>query len=69
MRHVALLIETSRSYGRGLLRGVRRYAAEYGPWSMYIEQRALDSRVPRREPTGPAARVDGKVENISARLE
>jgi LacI family transcriptional regulator len=44
--HVALLIETSRSYGRGLLRGVRRYIAEHGPWSVYLELRALTSSAP-----------------------
>jgi len=44
--HVALLIETSRSYGRGLLRGVRRYIAEQGPWSVFMELRALQSNVP-----------------------
>jgi LacI family transcriptional regulator len=44
--HVALLIETSRSYGRGVLRGVRRYVAGHGPWSLYLEPRALDSRGP-----------------------
>ncbi len=46
IRHVALLIETSRSYGRGLLRGVRRYMAEHGPWSAFMELRALDSKAP-----------------------
>lgn len=44
--HVALLIETSRSYGRGVLRGVRRYVSEQGPWSVYLETRALDSHGP-----------------------
>jgi len=44
--HVALLIETSRSYGRGLLRGVRRYIAENGPWSVFMELRALHSQTP-----------------------
>ncbi len=44
--HVAVLIETSRSYGRGLLRGVRRYLAEFGPWSVFMELRALDSPPP-----------------------
>jgi LacI family transcriptional regulator len=44
--HVAMLIETSRSYARGILRGVREYMAEHGPWSVYLEARALDSRVP-----------------------
>ncbi|MEA1950554.1 MAG: xylose operon transcription regulator XylR, partial [Planctomycetota bacterium] len=44
--HVALLIETSRSYGRALLRGVRRYVSENGPWSVFMELRALESKVP-----------------------
>ncbi len=44
--HVALLIETSRSYGRGVLRGVRDYLAEHRPWSVYLEPRALDSAGP-----------------------
>lgn len=44
--HVALLVETARTYGRGLLRGVRRYMSTHGPWSVYLELRALDSRTP-----------------------
>ena len=44
--HVALLIETSRSYGRGVLVGVRRYLSERGPWSVYLEPRALESGAP-----------------------
>jgi LacI family transcriptional regulator len=43
---VALLIETSRSYGRGLLRGIRRYLAEHGPWLVFMELRALESTPP-----------------------
>ena len=35
-RHVALLIETSRGYGRGLLRGISRYHREQGNWSIYF---------------------------------
>ena len=46
MRHVALLIETSRSYGRHLYQGIHRYVTEQGPWSMFMELRALDSRPP-----------------------
>lgn len=44
--HIAVLIETSRSYTRKMLRGVRRYIAEHGPWSVFLEMRALDSGVP-----------------------
>lgn len=43
---VALLIETTRTYTRELLGGVRRFIAEQGPWSTFIELRALDSSPP-----------------------
>jgi LacI family transcriptional regulator len=43
---VALLIETTRSYTRDMLAGIRRYVAEHGPWSIFIELRALDSAPP-----------------------
>ena len=44
--HVAILVETSRTYTRKLLRGVKRYISEHGPWSVFIEMRALDSKIP-----------------------
>jgi LacI family transcriptional regulator len=44
--HVALLIETSREYARGLLRGVARYHQEHGPWSIYFEPHGLDDPPP-----------------------
>ncbi|MEQ8848891.1 DNA-binding transcriptional regulator [Botrimarina sp.] len=44
--HVALLIETSREYGRGLLRGVARYVQEHGPWSIFFEPHGLDDAPP-----------------------
>ena len=44
--HIALLIDTARSYGRSLLRGVRRYVSEHEPWSVFMEPRSLESRVP-----------------------
>ncbi len=43
---VALLIETTRTYTREMLAGVRRYVTEHGPWSTFIELRALDSAPP-----------------------
>jgi len=45
-RQVALLIETSRSYGRGLLRGIIRYQREHGPWSIYFEPRGVNDSAP-----------------------
>ena len=47
MKHVALLVETSRSYGRDVLKGVNHYIAEHDHWSLFLELRALDSQVPR----------------------
>lgn len=44
--HVALLIETSREYARGLLRGVSAYLQEHGPWSIYFEPHGLDDPPP-----------------------
>ncbi|WP_437229924.1 XylR family transcriptional regulator [Planctomicrobium sp. SH661] len=38
---IALLIETSREFGRALLRGVMQYEREHGPWSIYFEPRGL----------------------------
>ncbi len=46
MKHVALLIETSRAYGRDILLGVRRYISEHKPWSVFVEVRDLESRPP-----------------------
>jgi hypothetical protein len=31
---ILLLIETSRGYGRGLLRGIAKYSSLHGPWDM-----------------------------------
>jgi LacI family transcriptional regulator len=34
---VILLIERARAYGRGLLRGIARYASSHGPWLVRME--------------------------------
>ncbi|MEM7698139.1 MAG: XylR family transcriptional regulator [Verrucomicrobiota bacterium] len=43
---VALLVETTRSYTRDLLSGISRYLQSHGPWSTFLELRALDSTPP-----------------------
>ena len=43
---MAVLVDTSRSYGRDIVRGIRRYVAEHGPWSIYLEPRDLRSQFP-----------------------
>jgi LacI family transcriptional regulator len=45
-RDVLLVVETSKQYGRGLLRGIGRYAFTQGNWSMYLEERSLHERLP-----------------------
>ena len=44
--HVALIVESSIAYGRGVLRGIARYLREHGPWSIFLEQRELGAALP-----------------------
>jgi LacI family transcriptional regulator len=44
---VALLIESSRAYGRGLLRGVAAYLRTHRPWSIYVEPHGLEQPPPQ----------------------
>jgi LacI family transcriptional regulator len=43
---VVLLIESSRGYGRGLLRGIAEYIRAHGPWSVYLQRHDLYDAVP-----------------------
>jgi len=43
---IALLVETSREYGRGILRGVIRYQQEHEPWSIYFKPHGLGESPP-----------------------
>lgn len=47
MKHVALLIETTGSYGRGLLAGIARYNRQHGRWSTYVRPWALSDPLPQ----------------------
>ena len=44
---VALLLETSTEYGRGLLRGILRYSRLHGPWSLCVAPGHLDQVLPK----------------------
>jgi len=44
---VALLLETSTEYGRGLLRGILRYSRLHGPWSLHVAPGHLDQVLPK----------------------
>jgi LacI family transcriptional regulator len=43
---IALLIESSRSYGRNLLYGIAEYARIYGPWTFFYRERSIDDPLP-----------------------
>ncbi|MGN6627385.1 MAG: substrate-binding domain-containing protein [Tepidisphaeraceae bacterium] len=46
---VALIVETSNAYGRGLLAGIAEYVQTHGPWSVYLPEthRADDTSAAR----------------------
>jgi LacI family transcriptional regulator len=61
MPKVALLVETSRGYGRDLLRGVIRYARLHGPWGFYVTPGDFVQALPRMRSwggTGIIARIE-----------
>lgn len=43
---VALLLETSREVGRGILRGILRYERIHGPWGLYVMPGDLEQAWP-----------------------
>lgn len=58
---VALLVETARGYGRGLLRGIVRYARLHGPWSFYVTPGDFEQALPKMRQwggTGIIARIE-----------
>ncbi|MEZ6197149.1 MAG: DNA-binding transcriptional regulator [Planctomycetota bacterium] len=58
---VALLIETSRGYGREFLRGVARYARLHGPWGLHLTPGDFEQVLPRMRNwtgTGIIARIE-----------
>lgn len=62
LKHVALLIETSGAYGRGLLRGIADYNRQHGRWSAYFRPHGLGAPPPQWlstwEGNGILVRVD-----------
>jgi LacI family transcriptional regulator len=49
---VVLLIESSRSSGRSLLRGIAQYARLHGPWAFYWEPGGLEKAWPQLKTLG-----------------
>jgi LacI family transcriptional regulator len=45
-RRVALLIDTTRAYGREVLRGAWHYIQEHGPWSILFRPTSFEQPLP-----------------------
>lgn len=59
---IVLLIETSRAYGRGLIRGIVKYAHIHGPWIFYNEPGGEEGSIlPKLNPRD----VDGIIARVS----
>ncbi len=43
---VALLVESSRAYGRGILSGVAKFVREHDPWSIFFQDLNLCDDTP-----------------------
>ncbi len=65
LRKVALLVETSRSYGRDLLRGIAHFARTRGHWSLLHQEMTIDVHLPRwmRE-----TKIDGVIARVDSRI-
>jgi LacI family transcriptional regulator len=61
-KEVALLVETSNAYARGLLQGIVRYIREHSPWSFYIPEQG-------RGDVPPGWLADWQGDGIIARIE
>ena len=62
MKRIALLIETSRYYGRGILMGIAKYSHLHGPFAFYSETGGRDK-------TSYEELKDWKIDGIIARDE
>ncbi|MEM7236144.1 MAG: DNA-binding transcriptional regulator [Planctomycetota bacterium] len=66
-RRVALLIESSRSYGRDLLRGIARYSRTRSDWSLLHEEGTIDAKMPDWLQDSPVDGVIARVDSHTVR--
>ena len=59
-RSVALLIETSNAYARGLLAGIMAYVRQHQPWSIYLPELGRGDVPPKWRGDGIIARIETK---------
>lgn len=64
--HVAVLVETSRAYGRGLLLGIANYSRDHGPWNIYRQEQKLTDNFPEWLRTWKGDGIITRLENPKA---
>lgn len=69
VRRVVLLIESSRSSGRSLLRGIADYARHHGPWAFYWEPGGLEKAWPELKTLDADGIILRDVENLEDVLD
>ena len=42
---IAVLVDTSTSWGRRIVSGINNYAQKHGPWHLFVEARGLEERI------------------------
>lgn len=62
---VALLVETSNSYARGLLRGIVSYIREHRLWSLYLSEHNRGDRPPRWLANWTGHGIIARIENAA----
>jgi LacI family transcriptional regulator len=65
MLKVALLVETSNTYARGLLQGIVSYIHEHRPWSLYLAEHSRGERLPSWLGRWKGDGVIARIENAS----
>ena len=65
MRHVAILVETARAYGRGVIRGIARYNRERGRWSTYFQPQGLGDPPPPWIKTWKGDGIIARIDNAN----
>ena len=60
---VALLIETSNAYARGLLHGIRAYVGEHASWSIYLTEHGRGETLPEWIQNWEGEGIIARVEN------
>ena len=63
LRSVALLIETSNSYARGILTGITDYVRQHEGWSIYLPEQDRGGKPPRWLSTWSGDGIVARIEN------